>query len=59
MTLIKNNNLKNLKTEEEIRERIKYVTKHKLKQMNEIETLKWVLGEDTLEKNINETEDIA
>lgn len=45
-----------IKTEDEIRERIKYVTKHKLKQLNEIEALKWVLGESIFEENIDETE---
>ena len=34
-----------LKSEDEIRERIEYMTKNKLKQRNEIETLRWVLGE--------------
>lgn len=40
---------KNIRSEEEIRDRIKYVLKHKLKQKNEIDTLKWVLGENWLE----------
>ena len=49
----------NIKGEAEIRKRINYVIKHKLKQMNEVEALKWVLGELTCEENINETKDIA
>lgn len=50
----------NIKTEDEIRKRIRYVTKNKLKQMNEIETLKWVLGESIVdEKNIDETENTS
>lgn len=45
---------KNLKTRDEILERIKYIQENKINQRNEIETLLWVLGE----KNVNtETED--
>lgn len=44
---------KNIRSEEEIRERIKYVLKNKLKQKNEVDTLKWVLGENWLEDEEN------
>ena len=36
---------KHLKSEDDIRDRIKYITKNKLKQRDEITTLLWVLGE--------------
>ena len=36
---------KNLKSEEEIKERIEYITKNKINQRDEISTLLWVLGE--------------
>lgn len=36
---------KNLKSEDEIRARIEYITKNKLKQNSEIDALFWVLGE--------------
>lgn len=49
----------NIKSESEIRARINYVIKHKLKQMNEIETLKWVIGELSFEKDFDETKDIT
>lgn len=35
-----------IKGENEIRERIKYILKNKVKQKDEITTLLWVLGED-------------
>lgn len=35
---------KNIKSEEEILNRIEYISKNKIKQKNEIETLIWVLG---------------
>ena len=45
---------KNLKTEDEIRDRIKYILKNKLSQKDEISALMWVLGED---KNENTKRD--
>lgn len=36
---------KNIKGEKEIKERINYIKKHKIKQRNEVETLLWILGE--------------
>ena len=36
---------KNVKGEEEMRSRIKYILKHKIKQRSEIETILWILGE--------------
>ena len=39
-------NHKDLKGEEEIRERIKYILKNKVKQKDEVSTLMWVLGEN-------------
>ena len=35
----------NIKNEEDIRERIEYLKKNKVKQRNELETLLWVLDE--------------
>lgn len=35
-----------IKTKEEIKDRINYIIKNKIKQRNEIETLLWVIGED-------------
>lgn len=42
---------KRLKGEEEIRDRIQYITKNKLKQRDEITTLLWVLGEKDEDEN--------
>lgn len=36
---------KRIKGEQEIRDRIDYIKKHKIKPRNELETLLWVLGE--------------
>lgn len=38
-------NHKNIKGEDEIRERIDYIVKNKIKQKSEIETLLWIIGE--------------
>ena len=35
---------KDLKSREEIKERIEYIAKNKINQRNELETLYWVLG---------------
>lgn len=40
---------KNIKGEQEIRDRIDYIKKHKIKPRNELETLLWVLGELDIE----------
>lgn len=49
---------KNLRSEEEIRERIKYIGKHKVKQKSEIETLMWVLGETIIDEfEVNDAND--
>ena len=37
---------KNMKTTEQIQERIDYILKNQIKQRNELETLLWVLGKD-------------
>lgn len=37
---------RSIKTKEEIKDRINYIIKNKIKQRNEIETLLWVIGED-------------
>lgn len=37
---------RDIKTKEEIKDRINYIIKNKIKQRNEIETLLWVIGED-------------
>lgn len=36
---------KNIKNEQEIRERIEYLKKHKVRQRTELETLLWILNE--------------
>ena len=36
---------KSMRTKEEIKERIEYLRKNKIKQRNELETLLWVLGD--------------
>ena len=40
---------KNVKGEKDIRDRIEYIKKNKLKQRNEVETLLWVLGETNVD----------
>lgn len=40
-----------MKSVNEIKERITYLTKHKVKQRNELETLLWVIGEMHEENN--------
>ena len=40
----------NIKNEVEIRERIEYLKKNKIKQRNELETLLWILNEVDNEK---------
>ena len=35
----------NIKNEDEIRERIEYIRKHKIRQRSELETLLWILNE--------------
>ena len=40
----------NIKNESEIRERIEYLKKNKIKQRNELETLLWILNEVDNEK---------
>lgn len=40
----------NIKNEAEIRERIEYLKKNKIKQRNELETLLWILNEVDNEK---------
>lgn len=39
---------KKMKSEDEILDRIKYISKHHVKQKNEIEALLWVLGKSDL-----------
>ena len=39
-----------IKNEDEIRERIEYLKKNKIKQRNELETLMWILNEVDNEK---------
>ncbi len=39
-------NHKNLVSEDELRDRVKYILKHGVNQRTEIETICWVLGED-------------
>ena len=42
---------KNIKNEDDIRERMEYLKKNKVKQRNELETLLWVLKEVDYEEN--------
>jgi len=49
---------KSIKSENDIRERINYIAKNKVKQKSEIETLLWVLGEKINDID-NKTKDIA
>lgn len=37
-------NHKNIKSEEDIKNRIEYIKKNKVKQRNELETLLWIIG---------------
>lgn len=39
-----------MKSVDDIKERIEYIKKHKIKQRNELETLLWVIGEIDNEK---------
>ncbi len=40
-----------MKSVDDIKKRIEYLTKHKVKQRNELETLLWVIGEVNEENN--------
>jgi len=42
-----------IKTKKEMKDRIDYIIKNKIKQRNEIETLLWVIGEDDDETTYN------
>ena len=44
----------NIKGEEELRNRIDYITKHKINQRSEIETILWVIGETMVENDEEE-----
>jgi len=42
---------KKMKSEEEILQRIKYISENKIRQRNEIESLLWVLGKSDLNED--------
>lgn len=50
-------NNKNLKSKDEIVERLRYIQENKINQRNEIETLLWILGEADV--NIETKNDIG
>ncbi len=47
---------KDMKTKQEIKERIEYIKKNKIKQRDELSTLMWVIGELDLGEDIDAQE---
>lgn len=47
---------KDMKTKQEIKERIEYIKKNKLQQRDELSTLMWVLGQIDNKENIDAQE---